>query len=179
MKRRTFLKRGIFGAALLAAGGASGLALWPSRKVYEARRELLALDPLEFSVLAAIAARVVTPAGADPVEIAHTVDHSLSRAVPESRDDLKKVLRLFENGLVGLLLDGRPRPFTHLSGEEQDRALLAWRDSRLVLRRGAYGALRKLCLTSWYRKRPSWAATGYGGPPFDFSEFTTPGGLGQ
>lgn len=169
MKRRTFLKRGLLGGALLAAGGATGLAVWPARKSHEPTSPLKVLDSTEFAVLAAISARVVTPANADPALIAHSIDHSLSRAAPEVASDLKKVLRLFENGLVGLLLDGRATPFTRLSGPEQDRALFAWRDSALVLRRGAYHAIRKLCLSSWYRRPESWPAIGYAGSPFNFA----------
>lgn len=169
MKRRTFLKRGLLGGTLLALGGGAGLWMWPARMDHSPRGGTKVLDSVEFAVLAAIAARVVRVPGADPVAIAHTIDDSLARAVPEAAADLKKVLRLFENALVGLVLDRRSRPFTRLDGDEQDRVLLAWRDSSLVLRRGAYGAIRKLCLTSWYRKEPSWPGIGYSGPPFDFS----------
>lgn len=164
MKRRSFLKRGLLGGALLAVGGGTGLALWPSRLVYGPRNGLLALDPKAFNVMAAIASRVVTTPEADPVAIAHAVDASLARAAPEARNDLVDVLHLFDSALVGLL-DGRLGPFTTLSPDDQDRALLAWRDSRLVLRRGAYKALKNLAATSHYRKETIWPAVGYAGPP--------------
>lgn len=155
--------------------GGAGLAAWPARLDRSPQRETKVLDSLEFAVLAAIAARTVTVPGADPVDLAHRVDDALARATPEAAADLKKVLRLFENAFVGLILDGRGRPFTRLDPEAQDRALHAWRDSRLVLRRGAYGALRKLCLTSWYRQEKSWKNIGYGGPLFDFTTTTGTG----
>lgn len=165
MQRRTLLKRGLFGGALLAVGGGTALALFPSRRVHAPRRPLAALDEARFNVMAAIAARVVVVEGADPVEIAHTVDDALARAVPEARSDLLSVLGLLESALVGALLDARLRPFTQLDPEDQDRVLLAWRDSRLTLRRGAYKALKNLCVTSFYRKESGWAAAGYPGPP--------------
>lgn len=164
MKRRSFLKRGVLGGALLAVGGGAGLALWPSRLVHAPRTALLALDAKAFNVMAAIASRVVTTPEADPVAIAHTVDASLARAVPEARNDLVNVLHLFDSALVGLL-DARLGPFTALAPADQDRALLAWRDSRLVLRRGAYKALKNLAATSHYRQEAVWSAVGYAGPP--------------
>jgi hypothetical protein len=164
MKRRAFLKRGLLGGAVLAAGGA-GLALYPARSLYAPTRALAVFNARQFNVLAAIAARVVTAPGADPVAIAQTIDGALARAVPEAQADLRQVFDLFENGLIGLVLDFRPKPFTQLAPEAQDRALLAWRDSRLTLRRGAYKAIKNLCVTSYYRKDATWAQVGYPGPP--------------
>lgn len=152
------------GGALLAVGGGAGLSLWPGRLVHRPTAALLALTPGTFNVMAAIAARVVTAPGANPVAIAHTIDASLARATVEARNDLLGVLRLFDSAVIGVL-DGRLGPFTTLSGDEQDRALLAWRDSRLVLRRGAYKALKNLAATSHYRKDATWASVGYPGPP--------------
>jgi len=163
--RRTFLKRGLFGGALLAIGGSTTLALFPSRQQYSPTGPLKVLSPGRFNVLAAMAARFVTAPGADPVTIAHKVDDSLARAVPEAQKDVGQVLDLIENGFVGLMFDGRPKPFTRLDPEAQDRALYAWRDSKLVLRRGAYKAMKNLCTTSFYRTEKAWLAAGYPGPP--------------
>lgn len=165
MNRRTFLKRGLAGGALLAAGGV-GLSLWPTMKRWTPTRQLRVLDLDTFNIMAAIVGRVVTAPGADPVAITQTIDAALARAVPEAQADLVQALKLLENGVAGLMLDLRaPKPFTHLSPEAQDRALLAWRDSRLVLRRGAYKALRNLASTSYYRKESAWADASYPGPP--------------
>ncbi len=162
MDRRTFVKRGLLGGAVLLLG-AGGLALQPSRRVAPAG-PLLSVDERGFSVLVAIAARVVPP-GADAVAIAQGVDLALSRVPPEARADLGNLLGLFENALPGLLLDGRARPFTQLGPEAQDRVLESWRDSRLALRRGGYHALRKLCFLVYYGEPSAWRAIHYAGPP--------------
>lgn len=164
MDRRSFVKKGLLGGAVLVLGGA-GLALQPGRRAFAPTRALGVLDDRGFQVMAAIAARVVTLPGVDPAAIAHGVDENLARAVPEARADLARVLGLFENALPGLLLDGRTRPFTQLDPAAQDRVLEAWRDSRLVLRRGAYHALRKLCLGTAYADPAAWRAVHYPGPP--------------
>ncbi len=165
MQRRAFLKRGLLGGTLLAVGGGTAFALYPSRIRFTAREALRVLDAKSFNVMASIVARVVTAEGADPVAITHTIDQALARAVPEAQHDIVQLLGLFENALTGLLLDGRLKPFTQLDGNAQDAVLLAWRDSRLVLRRGAYKALKNLCTTSFYRKESSWHLVEYPGPP--------------
>lgn len=165
MDRRTFIRRGLWGGLLLAVGGSIGLAAWPSDRRYKPRNRLRALDERQFAVLAAIASRMVTAPGADPVLIAERVDTQMSWAYPEVRADFGKLLLLFDNALAGLVFDGRPRPFTHLSPEAQDRVLAAWRDSRLVVRRSGYGVLRKLTQAAHYAAPEAWADTGYPGPP--------------
>jgi hypothetical protein len=164
MRRRPFLKLGLWGSALLGLGG-TGLALFPSRVRYQARGPLRVLDPTGFNVLAHVAARVIPLADAEPERIAEEVDRALALGPDEAQEDFRKLLKLVENGLAGLLLDGRPSTFTRLSPTGQDAALLAMRDSRLVLRRSGYHALRKLCAASYYARESTWAAVGYPGPP--------------
>jgi hypothetical protein len=164
MDRRSFLKKGLLGGAVLVLGGGA-IALQPTRHLASPSGPLRVLDERGFQVMVAIAARVVPVEGADPAAIAQGVDLALSRAVPEAQADLRKVLGLFENALPGLLLDGRARPFTTLDPAAQDRVLEAWRDSRLVLRRGAYHAIRKLCLAAYYGEQAAWRSLRYPGPP--------------
>ena len=163
MQRRTFLKRGLVGGALLALS-AAGLALWPGDRSAAPRRPLAVLSPRAFPVLVAVAARVLQGTTADPVEIAARIDQSLLRASPEAQRDLNRVLMLLENALGGLLLRQSPRPFTLLSSDEQDAALLQWRGSSVVLLRGAYQSLRKLCLGAHWAVPLSGKAAGYAGP---------------
>ena len=151
---------------------------YPGRSRYSARETLHVLNDKTFNVMAAIAARIVIAEGADPVAITHTIDQSLARAVPEAGHDISQVLGLIDNGLaVSFLTDGRWKPFTQLEGEAQDAALLAWRDSRLTLRRGAYHALKNLCTTSFYRKEMSWHLVGYSGPPDALLALSAAGGV--
>jgi hypothetical protein len=164
MNRRGFLKRGLFGGALLVLGG-GGLALYPTRHLASPVRPLLALDDRGFQVVVAVAARVVPIGDVDVVSVAHGVDESVARLGVEARGELAQLLGLFENALPGLLLDGRASPFTRLDPAAQDRALESWRDSRLVLRRGGYQALRKLCLGAYYADPRSWPGIRYKGPP--------------
>jgi hypothetical protein len=165
MNRRSFVKRGLFGGALLALGGSIGLASWPSLLGPQPRRKLQVLDARQFAILTAVAARTVEAPQADPIEIAHRCDERMALAYPEARADFGKLLLLLENGLAGLLFDGRAKPFTRLAPEEQAAALNHWRDSKLAVRRGGYAILRRLTQSVWYAAPDAWAATGYPGPP--------------
>lgn len=164
---------------LLALGGV-GLAFYPSKEVAVATKPLAALEARSFQVLVAIASRIVTAKGADPVAIAHGVDRLLSYALPETQQALHQLLGLFENALSGLLLDGRMKPFTRLSPESQDAVLESWRTSRIELRRNGYQALRKLALTAYYMEESSWGPLAYPPPPslraiaYDDSQVGTP-----
>ncbi|MSP58968.1 MAG: hypothetical protein EXR72_01275 [Myxococcales bacterium] len=164
MRRRGFLRLGLLGGGLLALSSV-GLGMWPALLRHAPRRKLELLDEMEFAVLAAVAARVVTQPDADPIELAHRVEEAVRFGAPESQDDFKKLLRLLENGFAGMLLDLRPRPFTRLPPEAQDAALLAFRDSRLALRRSGYHALRRLTAAAYYSNISTWAGLGYPGPP--------------
>jgi len=164
MNRRTFLRRGLIGGAVLALGG-TGLALWPTLIQHRPRTPLKVLDEKQFAVLAAVAARAVRAPGADPVQMAHGLDDLMSRMAPEVQSDFKQLLGLFENALAGLIFDGRTKPFTRLSPEEQDTVLARWRDSRITVRRAGYAALRKLTQAQHYGQPSSWPSVGYAGPP--------------
>ena len=164
MTRRRFLRWGLWGGALLTVS-AIGIGAWPSRIKHVPRRPLQVLDAAGFNVLAVAAERAVRAPGADPAELAHAVDTVLSRGTPEAQDDFRRLLQLLENGLAGLLLDGRPQPFTRLSPAGQDAALLAFRDSRITARRAGYHSLRRLCLAAYYVLPSTWESIGYPGPP--------------
>jgi hypothetical protein len=147
------------------AGAGVGLGLWPSRVDVQPQRPLRVLDQRELAILVAVASRMVTAKGANPLEIAHKIDSAFAVAVPEVQRDFKRLLQLLENALVGALLEGRPRPFTRLDPPGQDGVLDAWRRSRLALRRSGYQALRKLTAAVHYMDPAAWAAIGYPGPP--------------
>jgi hypothetical protein len=153
VNRRTFLKRGLVGGAVLLLGGGT-LALLPTKEVVAPEADLAVLGARAFQVLAAVAKRVVPD----------TVDTLLRRAAPEAQADFNKLLGLFENALPGLLFDGRALPFTQLSPESQDRVLRSWRDSRFALRRSGYHALRRICLATAYADEATWPALGYSPP---------------
>lgn len=176
--RRSVLKRGLFGGALLALGGGGYLALRSGREVPLPKDGLLALSAREYATVHALAERIVAPRSGTPtvdqVNVGSNVDHILARADEGVRAELRQLLGLFENGLANFVFGGRPRPFTRMSPEEQDRVLAEWRDSAIVIRRTGYQALRTVMMAAYYASPMIWAACAYGGPPQGFHDPDAP-----
>lgn len=172
ISRRTLIRYGLGGACLLGIGGA-GLALQPTR-IRTPSGRLRALDERTFSILAAVADRIAPSGNGFPTAaslgVAENIDALLVRSDPALVDEVKQLLLLLENGLAGLVFDGRIRTFTSLSPEDQDAVLLAWRRSSLSLRRTGYKALHGLCAAAYYASPEVYERLGYPGPP-DFGNF--------
>ena len=167
ISRRSLIKRGLAGGALLTAGG---LGLGLQRSVLrEPSAPLKALSVREFSVLSAVADRI-TPGTAEvpnasTLGVPELVDELMSAMHPVELKDFKQLLNTLENALVGLLLDFRPTPFTAASPERQDATLASWRDSGLMVRRTGYKALHKICTSAYWGMPETFVLSGYPGPP--------------
>lgn len=178
MKRRSFLKRGLLGGALLTVGGATFFGLKGGPPGAAPVRELHVVDAELFGVLAAVAA--ACHIGADGVEVAHAVDVNLLETSPETQADYNRVLGLIQNALAALPLRGSLTHFTALDVEGQRAALLSMRDSRLALLRSAYGALKRTTGIAHYQVAKNAAFSGYRGPIFQkpaAAEITSRGAL--
>lgn len=170
--RRGFLKRGLLGGAFLLGAGAISWSLRATRLGRPPRRPLALLSIAEHAVLAAIAARVVPGEGADArwpsaetLDCAGRIDALLARAHPDVGRDFRRLLRVFENGFVGLVTTLRPAPFTRLAPAAKDARLEAWRRSRIVLLRSGYQALVRLVHAAYHSSPEVFALVGYPGPP--------------
>jgi hypothetical protein len=176
--RRGFLKKGIFGGLILAVCGGGFLALRRSRLVPLPRQRLAVLDPAEYAVLMAIAARLI-PGGegfpsVEEVGVGLNADGILARTDPAAAREVKQLLKLFENALAGFVFGGRMGPFTHLAGADQDEVLRGWQSSRLAIRRTGFAALRTLAIASYFGSPLSWPAVHYSGPPPGFHQPEAP-----
>lgn len=171
--RRDVLKYGVFGALAVAAGGI-GLGLRPT-VLRKPEQPLHALDDTEYSILWAIA-EVICPAnGAFPaassLQVAEKVDALLASSDPGLAVDVKRLLRLVENAIPGLILDRRFHTFSAASETEQALILEGWRTSAIPLRRTVYKALNGLVGATYYAQPEVWPAVGYPGPP-NYGNFT-------
>jgi len=167
LTRRNLVKVGLGGALLLAVDGV-GVGL-QRRAQRTPASPLRVLDPRAFSVLAAVADRVAPARAGFPaaseLHVAEKVDALLATMHPADGEDLRQALLLLENAFAGLVLDGRPTPFTRLDPAAQDRVLRAWQTSRLHLRRTAFEAMRGLCAAAYYASPEIHRLVGYPGPP--------------
>ncbi len=167
--RRSFLKYGLAGAALLAVGGGTFLATRRTRPAPGLAGPFLALGPEEATVLLALSERMLParpgfPAPLD-VDLPRRIDALVSLMPPEGQKEVRQLVGLFENALAGLVLDGQLRTFTASSPEQQDARIRAWQTSRILVRRTGYRALKKIVYSSYYGAPETWKAIGYPGPP--------------
>ena len=168
MLSRRRLAFGVLGGVTLAGLGGLGLAMQRTRRPAPPSQELLILTLDEHAIVSAVAARVCSPPGpdvpgADALEVGLLADRFLSRSEPEQIADVKTVLAIFESGLVGALVLQRTSPFTQLEAADQDRVLLAWRDSSVLLQRTIARALMGLTTALYFGHPRAWPSLGYPG----------------
>lgn len=164
--RRTILKAGMLGSALLAVGGV-GLALREGTPRAPAVA-LRVLDARGFSTLAA-AAEVLVPGGAglpspSEVQVTETVDAALAHCHPGVQKEMKQLLSLLENALAGLLLDGRPRCFSACDHATRERVLASWQTAYNPLLRSGFKALHGFCSGAYWSSSAVAPLIGYPGP---------------
>jgi hypothetical protein len=166
LTRRRLFQLGFGGALLLGFGG---LALWRRSGDRPIPAGLKVLGPRDYSVLAAVAARVSPGGGgwptADDIGVAQNVDALLARMDPTTAGEILQLLGLLDNALGGLVMDGRIGTFVSASDDAQDRILAAWRDSSVTLRQTGFHALVGLCASAYYADPRTYAMVGYPGPP--------------
>ncbi len=167
--RRGFLKKGLFGGALLALGGGGYLATRSSAQLPLPAEGLLVLSAREYSVINTLAARFIPSRpgfpSVDEIRVAFNCDRILAQVDETALRELRQLILLFENALAGFLFGRRTKPFTALPVVEQEVVLNEWASSKLTLRRTGFLALRGMVVAAYYGSSKTWAAVGYPGPP--------------
>jgi hypothetical protein len=166
--RRDFIKKGLVGAVLLAAGGGTYLATRRTRPV-PGLGPLQVLTPEEATVVLAVANRMVPERVGFPrpleVGVPRKVDALVAGLHPGTQKEIRRLLNLFEGALAGAIFEAQFRTFTACSPWEQDERLRGWAQSRVTLRRSGFRALKKLVEATYYSSPETWPAIGYPGPP--------------
>ena len=164
--RRSILRVGLWGSALLGASAIIGRSLsgyvLPPGVVRPST-----LSDKELLVLAAAVQRLVATDGPDApspdgLALASWLDSYLAGLDAPLRRDLRALLHLLEHG--SSLFRLRATRFTHLSPDEQDATLEDWSQSVLSVRRQGFQALRSLAFVAYYRDDRTFALLGYPGP---------------
>jgi hypothetical protein len=164
--RRSFLKLGLIGAVVLAAGGTVYRALQPPAP----RR--FTLDGDASAVLTAVLPVMLGPVfPADPAAraaaIAATVERVNNAILGLPLSAQKEVQDLF--GLLALapgrrLLAGVSGSWAEAAPQQIEAFLNSWRGHRYSMLQTAYLALHDLMAGAWYSDPAHWAAIGYPGP---------------
>jgi hypothetical protein len=159
MRRRTLLKLGLAGTALVAAGGAAILA---GRDPVRDRAAVLgAVAPvlLEGALPAAGPAR--------DAALRRTVDDvvvAIGALAPAAQDELARLFALLGSAPGRRLLAGVGDDWPRADRGEVAAFLEGWRLHRSATLRAGYGALHDLVLGAWYAHPSTWSDIGYGGP---------------
>lgn len=161
VQRRTFLKLGLAGGVLLAAGGAASWLV--GRDAAADRREVLdAVIPvmLDGALPAAPAQRATALAQART-----SVETAIAALSPASQGELAQLFALLSIPPTRLALTGLGHRWRDADVATVSSVLQGWRMHRLALLRSAYLALHDLIAGSWYADPAQWPAIGYPGPP--------------
>ena len=165
--RRTFLRRTLAGAALLALGATALKHLTGYTLDDDVARRLRVLSPKEALVLGAVARRILDAdqpgvPSTDEIGVVVAVDDYLRGLPAAAISDVRALLQLVEHS--PLLFTLRPARFTRLAAGAQDAVLADWESSRLDIRRRGFVALKTLCVLGYYGDPRTFSILGYPGP---------------
>ena len=165
MQRRTLLKLGIAGTAVLATVGGLAVLLrpgWQQGRLTEAGRALYV------AVSGAILDGMlpVSRAARDEALSAHTrrIETAVGGLHPATRAEVAQLTALLLHPAGRLLVADLPTDWAAADTKQVTSALQSMRSSTLDLRQQAYQALRELVNGPWFADPESWAAVGYPGP---------------
>lgn len=167
-RRRTLLKLGVAGAAVLAVAGGGLALLWQPGLDVQAGR----LTPAGRAVFEALARAILD--GSLPQDAssrraalaAHLdrVDAAIAAFPPAVRGELADLLGLLATTPGRLAFAGLGPEWDDASVAQVQAVLEDWRTSSLALRQQAYHALRELTNAAYYADASAWRTLGYPGP---------------
>ncbi|MCW8195110.1 twin-arginine translocation pathway signal protein [Proteobacteria bacterium 005FR1] len=169
VSRRKFLKIGLWGTALLTAGGITTGLLQRSSPEPAAGFQVLRASDMPFlqATIPVILAGAVTPQRMRVAVNATLagIDYNLAHFSPAQR---KMALQLFDvlalqvtrGPLTGIWSD-----WEHAATGEVQGFLERWKHSSIGMVRQGHASLLQLVSISWYGSTLSWEHAGYPGPP--------------
>ena len=171
LPRRSLLKLGLIGSALLAGGGYLATRLTdgtPIGRLPQARHLDAAAQTLLAKVFEAVLDAML-PADARQREALVTaavggLDQGLGRMPLHIQRELKDLLGLLALAPARALLTGRWRGWAAATVPETQALLTGLRTSSVELRRLVYVTVHDLATASYYALPQTWAAIGYRGP---------------
>lgn len=169
LSRRSLLKSGLLGGALVALSGV-GLSFQQTRRGDATPEGLQVFSADEFAILIAVADTLCPRRGSDfpsasELGIPQKSDALFARADADLQQGFKLALRMIEHPLTGALFGERLVPFTHLDAEGRTAALRAFRESRLGVRRTVFAGVSMLVASQYWGDPRTWPRIGYEGPP--------------
>ena len=159
--RRTVLKAGIGGTALLALGATVSLLVGRD-PVRDREQVLRAVIPAILD--GALPTDEAQRSAAISATLADTLT-ALAGLAPETQRELTQLFALLAIAPLRRVLAGVPVDWSSASVAEVSDFLRSWRTHRLGLLQGAYHGLHELVTGPWYAQPGHWQAIDYPGPP--------------
>ena len=97
--------------------------------------------------------------------MAGRVDGLLALSPSDVQLEFRRLLRLFESGISGVLTGTGWTSFSGASERSRAARLRAWERSRIAILRTGYQAMKRLCAACYYSSPAAWPSIGYPGPP--------------
>jgi len=165
MHRRSWLKLGVAGAALLAVGGGTVALLEPGLR----DGRLAGAGQTVFRHVARAVLDGTLPADQEAQRQALDallvrVDHLVEALPPHARQELSQLLALLNTVVGRRTLVGLEAPWAAASVGQLQGALQSMRISSVALRQQAYHALHDITAAAYFSDRSTWALLGYPGP---------------
>lgn len=171
ISRRTFIKTGLLGGALLATVAALHKPL--DRIGKRALVDAHPLDPSLRRVIAAIGPVILAQAfpveprarAAAIVTIVDAVGIAVAALSAAAQKEVAELFALLDFAPTRIAVAGVSAPWEEASAEEIEGFLDKWRRSPIGLLKSGYMALHDLVLGAWYASPATWEGIGYPGPP--------------
>jgi hypothetical protein len=158
--RRSFLKAGLVGGGLLAAGGLAAVAL--GRDATRDRETVLrALVPV---LLDGALPDTPEEREAAVARCVQGVGTAVAGLAPAAQAEAAQLFALLAMPPTRWALAGVGSGWADASAHEVAAFLNRWRTHRLALLQSGYHGLHDLVLGAWYGDERSWREIGYGGP---------------
>jgi hypothetical protein len=169
LSRRSLLKIGLLGTALLGTAGLTATLSGCSASAPKAGFAVIRESDLPFlkALIPVMLAGAVAPAQM-PLAISATLenlDYSLNHLSPEL---LKLTVQLFDVLAMPITrgpLTGVWGSWEKASATDVQAFLERWQNSSIGLLKMGHASLLQLVMMSWYSRPESWAHCGYPGPP--------------
>jgi hypothetical protein len=166
--RRTFIKAGALGTAVLVTAGV--YEAWRLRSsmaengaaVSPAGRRLFA------AVLPAFLDGMVAPTAWTPVMMTAALDgveRTVAALSSATRVELNQLFALLDQRPIRFALTGVWSDWSSVDAATAKKFLERWRFGNSTMLTSAYQGLHDICYGSWYGDPATWPAVGYPGPP--------------
>ena len=169
LSRRSLLKIGLLGGAVLATAGVTVTLV--DRFASAPAQGHLALRPADLPILAALVP-VMLEGAVEPKRLSDAarntiqgLDHQLAHLSPEMLKLTRQMLDVLALPVTRGPLTGIWSGWESASPEAVRHFLARWENSALALLRMGHASLLQLVMMAWYAQPESWAHCGYPGPP--------------